>query len=569
MAEVKSQIEITHKKRGRKPKSKIDTLNDKSDILPKKRGRKPKKTCNPSSVSQNQNKIHDVAHIDIELNKTIDFDEDNTTNSNIDISDLVSNIWLNKYQPKTLDDVIDNKTQVNQIKQWLKNYETSNYHTAVISGGHGHGKNLIVKLALSEAGYKIKNIYGSNLKNKNIVNHIISSYAKIKNAYSSYNKTQNHKYAIVIDDTESISLSSEKDNLNELFKLNGQNKYFPLILISNLQHSKLINNFKKISLDINLCPPDVEQIKIFVNNICLKENMKFENNDVIYQIIKFCQSDIRRLLYILQDLFCTYGENIITNEQYKEYQMMSQKKDIDAGLYYAAKDLLNNYKNINKCLELYETEKVLLPLTIYENFYKKVFKYKLSEFQILQTFADVSNSVSMGDVIETNIYSDQNWFLQTIHGFYTCVDTSYSLNLLNKLPNSTIHKKPSINISELVFSADLNKTSSKNINRKKNIIALQTKFKNKNTNDILYINKILFELENKNNSKINKIKSAYDLDTKNIKIALKIDKTNDLNIKPTGKKNKKSNKKNKINNTNDEVEIDCDIDEFENLPINL
>ena len=41
---------------------------------------------------------------------------------------------------------------------------------------------------------------------------------------------------------------------------------------------------------------------------------------------------------------------------FKEYIQMSQKKDMDVGLYYAAKNLLDNYHNINDCLLLYETE---------------------------------------------------------------------------------------------------------------------------------------------------------------------------------------------------------------------
>jgi hypothetical protein len=204
---------------------------------------------------------------------------------------------------------------------------------------------------------------------------------------------------------------------------------------------------------------------------------------------------------------------------FKEYLQMTQKKNIDIGLYNATKYLLDNYKNINDCLQLYETEKVLLPLTIYENYHQKLFLNKLNNNDILKLMSDITDSISIGDVIETNIYSDQNWFLQNIHGFYTCVYTSYLINL--KIPNNKSKY-------EVVFSADLNKTSSKNINKKKNIVTLQSKFKNKNIDDIIYINKIIYELSNNsnNNELIKKLKKIYNLDNKNIQIALKIDKTN-------------------------------------------
>ena len=270
--------------------------------------------------------------------------------------------------------------------------------------------------------------------------------------------------------------------------------------------------------------------------------MNILDDNIYNQIIKFCQSDIRRLLFVLQDLYYTYNNKTISIEMFKEYQYMTQKKDIDVGLYYAAKNLLDDYKNINKCLQLYETEKVLLPLTIYENYYKKIFKQSnLSNNIILDIMSNVTNSVSIGDVIETNIYSDQNWFLQNIHGFYTCANTSYTINNLNKSKIKLEY--------DLVFSADLNKTSSKNINKKKNISLLQYKFKNKNIDDVLYINKIFFELEkNKNVSVIKSLKNIYNLDNKNIQIALKIDKTN---IKINEKKSKIINDNDNDNDNDD------------------
>jgi hypothetical protein len=544
--------EILPKKRGRKPKNhsldiiniqQIETIQQLEDeILPKKRGRKPKNHSldminiqhikNKTLPKKEKSKINKDQKIDGKINVDIlgELDlstENNETTPDI-ITDMVSNIWLNKYQPKTLNEVIGNKEQILKIKNWLNNYDNSIYHAVIISGGHGIGKNLIVKLALQESDYQIKNIYSTSLKNKNIVSEIIHSCAKTKNAYTSFNQTTNQKYAIVIDDTESITLTSEKNNLLELFKFNSENKYFPLIFISNLQHSKLINNLKKLSLEITLYSPSIDQIKAYMIIICKKEQININDDKIYNHIIKFCQSDIRRLLFVLQDLFCTYSKKIITYEMFKEYQHMSQKKDIDVGLYYAAKNLLDNYNNINDCLQLYETEKVLLPLTIYENFYRKIFKQNLIPSQILKIMSNVTNSISIGDVIETNIYSDQNWFLQNIHGFYTCVDTSYIMNTvqITNDKKKDIASKQKINY-DVIFSADLNKTSSKNINKKKNIIPLQAKFKDKNIEDILYINKIFLKLGEKNMiSTIASLKDTYKLDNKFIQIALKIDKTN-------------------------------------------
>lgn len=494
------------KKRGRKPKIVSDEQKP-IEIVAKKRGRKHKIVELEKIDDNTQDQLN------IELSKQLDIDDSIFEHNEIKSNNI--NNWTDKYGAKTLNDIIDNKEQINKLKNWLLNFETSKYHTAVISGGHGVGKNLISKLVLEELGYEIRNIYGINLKNKGILSEIVYSNTKTNDIYSS-NSISNKKYAVIIDDTESISLTSEKDNLIELFKFNAKNRYFPLILISNLQHSKLINNLKKISLDITVYPPSIESLKKYIINICSRENIIITDDKIYLQIIRFCQSDIRRLLSLLQDLYYTFGNKSITIEMFKEYQQMTQRKDIDVGLYSATKQLLNNYRNINDCLQLYETEKVLLPLTIYENYYKKLFKLKNNN--ILELMSNITDSISIGDVIETNIYSDQNWFLQNIHGFYTCANTSYIIN--NITQNNIVDY-------DVVFSADLNKTSSRNINKKKNILTLQSKFKDKNIDDIIYINKIIYELDKtKNNTLLKKLKNIYNLDNKNIQIALKIDKTN-------------------------------------------
>ena len=553
---------------------------DKNSQIPKKRGRKPKNAPQnnvPSNsiikMSKSSKKEKNIIEqlnmlnnkIDIETSKTIDFNIDDLSDHS-EITQKVSNIWLDKYRPTKLNDVIGHKENIDKIKRWLKTFGTDNNHSLILSGNHGVGKNIIAYLALQEYGYTIKNIQITELKNKAIIDDIINSSIRSKNLINQFNDLngdKNIKYGVIINDTESITLKSEKENLLSLFKYNSIHKEFPIICICNMQHSKLINNLKKISNDITLGVPTIDQMKDFIKRIMVSEKMYVTDDKVYLYIIRYCQFDIRRLLYILQDLYYTYSNNNreITVEMFKEYQMISQKKDVDVGLYYATKTLIDNYKNINECLQLYDTIKVLLPLTIYENYYKKIFKQKLSNDKILDIITNVTNSISIGDVIETNIYSDQNWFLHTIHGFYTCADTSYIINNIDKSDKGIVHN---VNY-ECVFSADLNKTSSKNINRKKNILTMQNKFKSKSMDDVLYINKIFYELENSKRIKeVKKLKEMYSLDNKGVLIALKIDKTNEKTNKKFVKKTSKKKISDIIESDDEEGDRDRDRDRDDN-----
>ena len=112
------------------------------------------------------------------------------------------------------------------------------------------------------------------------------------------------------------------------------------------------------------------------------------------------------------------------------------------------------------------------------------------------------------------------WYLQEIHGFFTCVKPSKKLSLFeNNICNGNIK-----------FSSDLNKTSLKNIN-KKNINNLHKIIGNKSIEEILSLCKLTNHCFNdgKYNIIINILKEYKSkIDIKDIELCLKIDKTIDF-----------------------------------------
>jgi hypothetical protein len=221
----------------------------------------------------------------------------------------------------------------------------------------------------------------------------------------------------------------------------------------------------------------------------------------------------------LEDLKLTFTQQpkaVVDYEHWRNYMVHSQRKDKDIGLFDATRQLLNNYKSVESCMQLYETEKVLLPLMLFENYPNCMLQKKGSAEAVLRCMNDISAAISFGDVVETNIYTDQNWYLQNLHGFFTCATTSFNTN---KLPFGGTENY------RIDFSSDLNKTSLKNIN-KKNISIIQNSFKKKNLQDLLYANKILHHHAVNNRADlIQKTNDQYSLPPKIIDMMFKVDKT--------------------------------------------
>jgi replication factor C subunit 1 len=435
-------------------------------------------------------------------------------------------LWVNKYKPTSVSEIIGNNSQITDFKLWLENISTSKTQGIVISGNQGLGKTLTIRQVLEESGYIPRIINPNEIKDHRIYDDFSDYYNFVNSIYSKiqFSKNKNKKIALIFDETENITLTSEKKYVMEIYKENNKLKSFPLIFISNNQHSKLLNDLKKGCHEIVFTNPSTIELKNLVKQISQKEKIYFDNDNVIDKLVKFSQNDIRRLINLLQELSYHVSNNKISELNIDEFIEKSREKNIDVGLFDSTERILNNYLDYETIIKLYESEKVLLPLMIHENYLKKILNKSKDSWQnIIYNIVKVSDSISRGDNIETSIYTDQNWYLQNIHGFYTCLNTSYWIN-----KNKSNYK---IENEEIKFSSDLNKTSLKNINRK-NIVNLSKIINNKSNQEILMLNKICNHLiqEGKENELIT-ILNGYgkDISIKEIELCLKIDKTTEFN----------------------------------------
>jgi len=453
---------------------------------------------------------------------------------------LNKNLWLNKYKLINLNDIIGHKNQIEQFKKWILNINNNKTQGILISGNQGLGKTTIIKLILENLNYIVKIINPNDIKDHRIYDDFNYYYNFINSIYSkiNFNNINNKKkIALIFDETENISLTSEKKYIMNIYKHNNKLKAFPLIFISNNQHSKLLNDLKKYCDEIIFSSLTNNELKQLILKILVNENIEIENNNIIEKIILFSQYDIRRLINILEELTYHICNNLITEQTLDEFIEKSREKNIDIGLFESTIKLLNNYLDYENILKLYETEKVLLPLMVHENYLYKVLNKNKKNKSILN-IVNISDSLSRGDNIETSIYTDQNWYLQNIHGFFTCLNTSFWINKANN---------DNIKINNIKFSADLNKTSLKNINRK-NINNLSKIINNKSNLEILLLNKICNHYINFNNeNKIINILNNYNKDftIKEFELCLKIDKTTNYNVLES-KDKKRINKQIKI-----------------------
>jgi hypothetical protein len=169
---------------------------------------------------------------------------------------------------------------------------------------------------------------------------------------------------------------------------------------------------------------------------------------------------------------------------------------------------------------------------VHQNYTSSVLKNVDNIKDQYEIIKKVGESLSTGDVVENYIYGDQSWEMQEIHGFHTCVATSFYL-----------HEKAKSSFPvKLIFTTDLNKTSIKKIN-KKNINNTNRCFKNMNIFDYIYMNKIVRRLIEDNNIKeCVRLMKKYNIKLEYIESLLKIDKIKNTKTVLSSRQKKEFNK---------------------------
>lgn len=437
----------------------------------------------------------------------------------------MSQLWINKYKPTMINQLIGKSDAILKISNWLNNIKSNKIQTLIISGHHGVGKSILIELILKKFNYEGFIINQNDIKEYRN-NDLLKDIFQIKNFENTNNFIFRKRKALIFDGAESITLSSEKKYIMDIFKENNKAKKVPLIFITNLHHNKTINDIKKQALYIELEFPHNKEIMSMLGYICKQENILIKKS-AIEILIEYCMKDMRKLVYLLEEIKNNF-DTTIDSKMINDFLNSSKKKNKDISLFDATRMIINEDLEFTDINKLYEIEKVLLPLMIHENYPKKVLKNTKTKLEDnLYRMIKVSDSISRGDNIETSIYTDQNWFLQNIHGFFTCINTNYWINKDN---NNTI--------SNIDFSKDLNKTSLKNIN-KKNINNIRGIIGKKSVSEILMsvdlTNKLMAD---KRMDILIKIFKHYkkNISVKEIELFIKIDKTNDFTLFTTKEK---------------------------------
>jgi len=405
-----------------------------------------------------------------------------------------------------LKNLIGNNKQKNSIIAWLKQFEQHKFekqkHCCLcIVGEQGSGKTTTIKVILNDLGFNVHNIDLLFFMKDNIsINQLF--YQSTINEFI-MNKV--NKKILLIDDVETIVSNMNKKILYNILNYNEKVRKMPIILILNDKQKKLSQKIKHISDVILFNKPTNKDLTNLLIRLCRNNKIKFENKEIITKFIDYSQNDYCKLIKLFNCL--TEKNKKITKKIFNDHVKIFKKKDEKVDIFKSTINILNGMYTLNEILQIYNNEKIIIPLMIQQNFVN----YKINNDNLNK----ISKSIAFSDIVENQIYNNQNWYLYDIHCFFSCMQPAY---LLSKT-NSKKYK--------LEFPKDLNKKSTKQLNKKTLNYLINNYLKTMNISDMMSITELtkLLISDNKFKECVDLFKS-YGMNTDDIMLILRINKIN-------------------------------------------
>jgi len=231
--------------------------------------------------------------------------------------------WTKKYLPKSVSEIIGQQTQIKKIKTNLAPKKP-----IILYGPIGTGKSSIVYAIAKERNLEVLEINASDVRNKDAINRIVGSSIQQQSLF--------HKGKIIlIDDVDALSGTKDRGCIQELTSLLPKSQ-FPIILTCIDPYHKKLKTIRRKTTLIELEPISLTDIKEHLTNIAQKENITFNEQDII-TLAEKAKGDLRVAINDLQS-------NIIDNNLILN---LPNERDTRESILYCLSMIFKS-KNINK-----------------------------------------------------------------------------------------------------------------------------------------------------------------------------------------------------------------------------
>jgi replication factor C subunit 1 len=315
-------------------------------------------------------------------------------------------LWVDRYAPKTLADVIGHKESISQLSQWLKAWPAQG-RGALISGPPGIGKSTMAHLIAKTAGYTITEYNASDTRSISMLRGMFGLGMK-----------RLQKEVVIMDEVDGFS-AQDRGGVGELADLIRKSNC-PIICIAN-QLSPKLAPLQKACLVVKCSRPVKSTIATAMLGLCKKEGVVISKAD-LETLCETGGNDIRSIVNQLQ-----YGgtnvppypsPDVSQSGGANNTNLLSSQKDatLRLDLFSATQKLMSNKRvSLHEADDFVYVDYGMVPLMVQEAY--------LAASRSLDEAVSASEQISFGDMMSTRQWKTQDWSLLP-HVVHSTVATS-------------------------------------------------------------------------------------------------------------------------------------------------
>jgi replication factor C large subunit len=208
-------------------------------------------------------------------------------------------LWVEKYRPKTVEEVTGNDEAKVLFLEWLKNKRHTK-KAVLLYGPPGVGKTTLVLAAAEEFGFKVKEMNASDTRSEKAINDVAkpaTSYTSL-DSFSGMGKAGGN--VLFLDEVDGIAGNEDRGGVNAILKI-VEESLVPVIMAANDPDVDKLRPLKKVCFLVRFHEVRIPLIIALLQKICLLEHVKAEF-EALERIAQNSKGDVRSAVNDLQSL---------------------------------------------------------------------------------------------------------------------------------------------------------------------------------------------------------------------------------------------------------------------------